>query len=64
MVVILTSKVKEEHLSIPLAAVGDSFNASCSLAMVTQSPEAINDPAKYPSALSLKGCNECTLASF
>ena len=64
MVVILTSKIKEDHFSIPLAAAGNGFNASRSLAVVTYSPEAIDDTAKQPSFLSLKGCNECTLTSF
>ena len=64
MVVILTSKVKEDHFSVPLAAVGNGFNASCSLAMVTHSLEVIDRSAKQTSALSSKGCNECTLASF
>ena len=64
VVVILTSKVKEEHFSVPLAAVGNGFDASRSLAMVTHSPETIDDTAKQPSFLSLKCCNECALTSF
>ena len=41
MVVILACKVKEEHYSIPLAAVGNSFNSGYSLATVAHFPKLI-----------------------
>ena len=64
MVVILASKIKEDHFSIPLAAVWNSFNASCSLATVTHSPETIEGLAQKGVALGLECCYECALATL
>ena len=55
---------QEEHFSIPLAAVGNSFNAGCPLAMVAHSPEAIDDLAYKGVALGLECRNECALATL
>ena len=41
MVVIMACKVKEEHYSIPLAAVGNSFNSGYSLATGAHFPKLI-----------------------
>ena len=64
MVVILASKVKEEHFSIPLVAVRNSFNASCSLAMITHPLDAIDHLAHKGVVLGLECCNECALATL
>ena len=64
MVLVLSGKVIEEHFSILLALLGNSFNASCLLVRVVPPPEAIDNSAHKGVAVSLECCDECALTTL